>query len=56
MNPVLVDSNIILDVATRDPVWAERSGLALAREAERSQLVINPIISVPMRRWVATGC
>jgi len=44
MNPVLVDSNIILDVATRDPVWAERSGLALAREAERSQLVINPII------------
>jgi len=44
MKPVLVDANIILDVATRDPVWAERSGLLLARVAETAQLVINPII------------
>lgn len=44
MTPVLVDSNVILDVATQDPVWAERSGLLLAREAETAQLVINPII------------
>ena len=33
MTPILVDSNIILDVATQDPVWAERSSRVLAREA-----------------------
>jgi len=44
MTPVLVDSNVILDVATQDPVWAARSGLLLAREAETAQLIINPII------------
>jgi hypothetical protein len=44
MTPVLVDSNIILDVATQDPAWMERSGRVLAREAETAQLVINPII------------
>lgn len=44
MTPILVDSNIILDVATQDPVWAERSGSALARAAETAQLVVNPII------------
>ena len=44
MIPVLVDSNVILDVATGDPAWATRSGRVLAREAEHAQLVINPII------------
>jgi len=44
MTPILVDSNIILDIATRDPAWGERSGLALSKEAERAPLVINPII------------
>ena len=44
MTPILVDSNIILDVATQDPVWGERSGLILAREAETAPLVINPLI------------
>ena len=44
MTPILVDSNIILDVATQDPVWAERSAKRLAMEAEHAQLVINPII------------
>jgi predicted nucleic acid-binding protein len=44
MTPILVDSNIILDVATQDPIWAERSSLALGRVAEQSQLVINSII------------
>ena len=44
MIPLLVDANVILDVATQDPVWGERSGAVLAREAERAQLVINPII------------
>jgi hypothetical protein len=44
MIPILVDSNLILDVATRDPRWAERSGQALAEGAEQARLVINPII------------
>jgi predicted nucleic acid-binding protein len=41
---VLVDSNILLDVATDDPKWAVWSGSALAECAEHATLVINPII------------
>jgi predicted nucleic acid-binding protein len=41
---VLVDSNVILDVATVDPSWGEWSAQALARAADRSVLVINPIV------------
>jgi predicted nucleic acid-binding protein len=44
MTPVLVDSNVILDVATNDPVWADWSGEALRRAAEEAVLVINPLI------------
>jgi predicted nucleic acid-binding protein len=42
--PVLVDSNIILDVATADPRWSDWSMAALEAEADQSTLVINPII------------
>ncbi len=41
---VLVDSNILLDIATKDPKWAAWSGQALAECAEHAVLVINPII------------
>jgi predicted nucleic acid-binding protein len=41
---VLVDSNVLLDVATGDKVWGEWSATALAEMAEHSTLVINPII------------
>jgi predicted nucleic acid-binding protein len=41
---VLVDSNILLDIATNDPKWAAWSGRALAECAEHAALVINPII------------
>lgn len=44
MNPVLVDSNVILDVATVDPTWGEWSEQALARTGDRAVLVINPLI------------
>ena len=44
MTPVLVDSNVILDVATRDPVWGEWSSEALEKAANEAVLVINPII------------
>jgi hypothetical protein len=41
---ILVDSNILLDIATQDPKWAAWSGSALAECAEHAALVINPII------------
>jgi len=41
---VLVDSNVILDVATNDPRWGEWSSRALAAAADASVLVINPIV------------
>lgn len=42
--PVLVDSNVLLDVATEDPRWGPWSTDALARLAEVETLVINPVI------------
>jgi predicted nucleic acid-binding protein len=41
---VLVDANVLLDVATDDPERAERSGAALARVANETALAINPIV------------
>ena len=41
---VLVDSNILLDIATDDPAWSEWSERALAECAEHTTLIINPII------------
>lgn len=40
----LVDSNVLLDVLTDDPVWAERSSAAIARAADVGRLAINPIV------------
>ena len=44
MTPVLVDSNVILDVATQDEVWSAWSSATLAWVAEHAVLVVNPII------------
>jgi predicted nucleic acid-binding protein len=41
---VLVDANVILDVVTDDPRWAEWSSNQLSRAADGSRLAINPII------------
>jgi predicted nucleic acid-binding protein len=41
---VLVDSNVLLDVATNDPNWGEWSARALAEVAEHASLIINPIV------------
>jgi predicted nucleic acid-binding protein len=41
---VLVDSNVLLDVATNDPDWGDWSARALAEVAEHTTLIINPII------------
>lgn len=41
---VLVDSNVILDVVTEDPVWSTWSSDALTRAGDEAILAINPII------------
>jgi predicted nucleic acid-binding protein len=41
---VLVDSNVLLDIATNDPNWSDWSGRALAECVEQTTLVVNPII------------
>jgi predicted nucleic acid-binding protein len=40
----LVDSNVILDILTEDPVWAEWSAGALAARADAGPLVVNPLV------------
>jgi predicted nucleic acid-binding protein len=42
--PTLVDSNVLLDVLTNDPRWFVWSAGALATQADRDVLAINPII------------
>jgi len=41
---ILVDSNVLLDVFTRDPQWYSWSLKALSDAASTNRLVINPII------------
>ena len=42
--PVLVDSNVILDIAYEDSRWRRWSEAAVEQAAEETVLVINPII------------
>ncbi len=44
MTPVLVDSNVIIDIAEADPTWRPWSAAKLAELADNTVLVINPII------------
>jgi predicted nucleic acid-binding protein len=44
VNPVLVDSSVLLDVATLDPIWEPWSSATLAATQETSILVINVIV------------
>lgn len=41
---MLVDSNVLLDVLEEDPVWYEWSARHLQQAADRSALVINPVV------------
>jgi predicted nucleic acid-binding protein len=41
---VLVDSNVLLDITSSDPVWAAWSASALTEVAEYAILIINPIV------------
>jgi predicted nucleic acid-binding protein len=44
LSGVLVDANVILDVATDDPEWSDWSASMLARCADSGVLIINPVI------------
>jgi predicted nucleic acid-binding protein len=44
MTPVMVDSNVILDIATDDPQWSAWSSEVLQHVANESAMVINPLI------------
>lgn len=41
---ILVDTNVLLDVVTRDPVWADWSKRQLDAAALRNRLAINPVV------------
>src|SRR5215210_1166225 len=41
---VLVDSNVILDVATENTAWADWSSAAIEQYSETRVLVINPLV------------
>lgn len=44
MAAVLVDTNVLLDIATEDPAWFRWSSERLRQAGNETRLVINPII------------
>jgi predicted nucleic acid-binding protein len=40
----LIDTNVVLDILSRDPIWFDWSAATLERCAEEGPIVINPII------------
>ena len=41
---ILVDTNVIVDVVTRDPIWFQRSSYALRQATASDQLAINDVV------------
>lgn len=54
MTPVLVDSNVLLDIATADPEWSAWSSATLERTADESVLIINPLVYAEVSVGFAT--
>lgn len=44
MRPFLIDTNVIVDVLSRDPVWFDWSASTLERCAREGPLAVNPVI------------
>jgi predicted nucleic acid-binding protein len=44
VTPVLVDSNVLLDIATNDPTWGDWSAATLERLGGEAILVINALV------------
>jgi len=51
---ILVDSNVIIDVLTGNPVWQAWSEAALSDAADRDEIGINPIIYAEIASGFAT--
>ncbi len=51
MKPVLVDSNVILDIVDEDPTWSAWSEAQVEAIGEESILVINPLIYAEVSVW-----
>lgn len=51
----LVDSNVIIDVLTDDPVWSDWSRKALRAAGDDGELAINPIIYAEIASGFATA-
>jgi predicted nucleic acid-binding protein len=54
LGSTLVDSNVILDVATEDGDWVDWSAAMLAEAGQRGPLVINPLIFAEVSARYAT--
>ena len=53
MTPSLVDSNVLLDVATEDPIWKELSETQLLAAAASGKVLVNPIIHAELSKAFA---
>ncbi len=51
---ILVDSNVVIDVLTEDPIWRQWSETALMDAADRDEIAINPIIYAEIAAGFAT--
>ena len=54
MTSVLVDSNVLLDIATDDPTWSDWSAATLKRLGDEAVLVINALIYAEVSIGFAT--
>lgn len=54
MTPVLVDSSVLLDIATDDAVWGDWSSSSLERVADDAVLVINALVYAEVSIGFAT--
>jgi predicted nucleic acid-binding protein len=51
---ILVDSNVIIDVLSRDAAWRSWSEAALADAADHDEVAINPVIYAEIASGFAT--
>ncbi len=51
---ILVDSSVIIDVLSQDPLWRSWSEAALIHAANHDEIAINPIIYAEVASGFAT--
>lgn len=55
MSAILIDSNVLLDIATEDSAWFRWSSQSVQRAGNEARLVINPIIYAEVSVHFATA-